>query len=825
MLKGSPLVPQPSSTTIQPQATCAPEAIRPGLLIEDSGSTGKDLNVGALKKFNTRHLRLLYFLSILHLLYLPVSFAEHTRYWRQSTYEEFLKGSSNGVAVRSDGRLELSPRFKLLSDADASYLWSVRTDAKGTLYAAGGAPAKVFRFDANGKPRTAFESNDLAAQAIAFDAKGTLYVGTSPDGKVYRVSASGEKAVFFDPKTKYIWDLAFGSDGTLYVATGDKGQVFAVAPDGKSELFYNSDEAHIRVLAFDPHGNLIVGTEPSGRVLRVTRVASKSANKKDKDAGVAEGFVLYETSKREVTSLAVAPDGDIYVAAIGEKQRTGQSGTTIITTTQGVTTITGGNPVGGTQQQNPTPFVPFPPLLSSSIYHIAADGAPEELWTSRDDVVYALALNSDGRLLAGTGNNGALLAIDGRGVFAQLAKAGSAQITGITRDGNGKIFLCTANPGKVFSVGPEYEPEGTYESRSFDAQLFSQWGRLEWWSPPPATPGKSAATSSEPRLEFFARSGNTEEPSKEWSRWFGPYSKVGTRVEAPAARFVQWKAVIHDGRPGDGIDWVSIAYLPRNVAPVIDGIAVQDPGVRVQSNVIPSGQPPNISLKMPPAANPSGGVVISQSTSQARFEQPPQGVSQKGYQSVLWTAHDENDDELRFAVYYRGENETQWKLLRDKLDQKFYSWDSTALPDGAYYLRIVASDAPSNPTAVARDAVRESERFVVDNTPPVIEHLQASVTVTPPKGNLVSLQTSLVKFTARDATSSIERAQYSVDGGDWILLAPVGNVSDTLEEHYEFALAAGLEPGEHSVAVRAYDRFENVGSAKATFSVPAAAKP
>ncbi len=759
-------------------------------------------------------------LSLLCLLYFPSSsFAEHTRNWRQSTYEDFLKGTSNGVAVRSDGRLELSPRFKLLSDADASYLWSVRVDPKGTLYAAGGSPAKVFRFDASGKPTTAFESTDLAAQTIAFDAKGSLYVGTSPDGKVYRVTSSGEKSVFFDPKTKYIWDLAFGSDGTLYVATGDKGQVFAVSPDGKSELFYNSDEAHIRVLGFDPHGNLIVGTEPSGRVLRVTRTASKNAGK-DKDAGAAEGFVLYETSKREITSLAVAPDGNIFVAAIGEKQRSAtQGGATIITNAQGVTTITGGGVIGGNQQQNITPFVPFPPLLSSSIYRISADGAPEELWTSRDDVVYALALNSDGRLLAGTGNNGALLAIDGRGVFAQLAKAGSAQITGITRSANGKIFLCTANPGKVFSVGPEYEPEGTYESRSFDAQLFSQWGRLEWWSPPPVPPAKTAASSNEPRLEFFVRSGNTEDPGKEWSRWFGPYSKP-TSAECPPSRFAQWKAVIHDGRPGDGIDWVSLAYLPRNVAPVIDGIAVQDPGVRVQSTtIVQSGQQPSANLKMPQTSNPTG-VVISQSASAARFEQPPQGFSQKGYQSVLWSAHDDNDDELRFAVYYRGENETQWKLLKDKLDQKFYSWDSTSLPDGAYYLRIVASDTPSNPPAAALDTARESERFVVDNTPPAIEGLQArtavaivgSTTVTP----------TFLKFTARDATSNIERAQYSVDGGDWTLVAPAGNVSDALEERYELTLNLGLAPGEHTVAVRAYDRFENVGSAKITFTVPAA---
>jgi WD40 repeat protein len=758
---------------------------------------------------------------LLCMLSLPAPLlAEHTRNWRQSTYEEFLKGTSVGVAVRSDGRLELSPKFTLLADAAASYLWSLRVDPKGALYAAGGSPAKVFRFDASGKPSTVFESSDLAAQAIAFDAKGTLYVATSPDGKVYRVSSAGEKSVFFDPKTKYIWDLAFGPDGTLYVATGDKGQIFAVTPDGKSELFYDSDEAHIRVVAFDSRGDLLAGTEPSGRVLRLTRVSNKAENKsarKDRDAAAAEGFVLYETAKREVTSLAVSPEGAIYVAAIGEKlPATGQAQTTIISTPQGTTTITGGGLVGGNPAQSQSPFVPFPPLLSSSIYRISPEGAPEELWTSREDVVYALALNSDGRLLAGTGNSGALLAIDGRGVFAQLAKAGSAQITAISRNSNGKIFLCTANPGKVFSVGPEYEPEGTYSSRSFDAQLFSQWGRLAWWSPPATTPTKSSGSSNEPRLEFFIRSGNTEDPAKEWSRWFGPYSKPGTSVECPPARFVQWKAVIHGGRPGDGIDWVSLAYLPRNVAPVIDAIVIQDPGVRAQgASTIQTGQQASVNLRMPPAASPSG-VLITQSSPTPRFEQPPQGFAQRGYQSVLWSAHDENDDELRYAVYYRGEKETEWKLLKDKLEQKFYSWDSTAMADGAYYLRIVATDAPSNPPANTLTAARESERFVVDNTPPTVEKLEANVATR--GGSPVSTSVT-IKFTARDATSSIERTQYSLDGGDWILVAPIGRISDAQEEHYEFNLSEP-SPGEHTIAIRAYDRFENVGSAKTTFTVP-----
>jgi outer membrane protein assembly factor BamB len=750
--------------------------------------------------------------------------AEHTRRWRQATYEEFLKGTAHGVAVRSDGRLELAPKFALLADADASYLWSLRLDPKGTLYAAGGSPAKVFRIDANGKPVTAFESSDLSAQAIAFDAKGALYVGTSPDGKVYRVSPAGEKTVFFDPKTKYVWDLVFGADGTLYVATGDKGQIFAVSPDGRSELYYSTDEAHIRVLVFDGRGNLIAGTEPSGRVLRISRAAAKLARKDDKTSAgpAAEGFVLYETSKREVTSLAVAPDGTIYAAAIGEKPRVGagQAPTMVITNAQGTTTITGAGAINATQGQGQLPFTPFPTLLSSSIYRISTDGAPEELWTSREDLVYALGFGQDGRVLAGTGNNGSLLVIDGRGVYAQLAKAGSAQITGIARSAAGKVYLCTANPGKVISVGPEYEAEGTYESRSFDAQLFSQWGRIEWWGPPAAGASKSATAPGEPRTEFFVRSGNTEDPGKEWSRWFGPYSKSGSSVEAPPARFIQWKAVIHDGRPGDGIDWVSLAYLPHNVAPVIDSIVLQDPGVRVQSPVtLSTGQQQSVSLKMPTAPSTSG-ILITQSASSAKFDTPPQGFAHKGYQSALWSARDENDDDLRFSVYYRGENETGWKLLKDNLDQKFYSWDTTTMPDGAYYLKVVGSDAPSNPPAAALKTERESERFEVDNTPPVIESLKAAA-----YGRMLDQGRGpndevFVQFTARDAASSIERAQYSVDGGEWILLAPAMGISDAPEEHYQIQLGR-LPVGEHTIAVRAYDKFENVGSAKTTITVTA----
>jgi hypothetical protein len=57
-----------------------------------------------------------------------------------------------------------------------------------------------------------------------------------------------------------------------------------------------------------------------------------------------------------------------------------------------------------------------------------------------------------------------------------------------------------------------------------------------------------------------------------------------------------------------------------------------------------------------------------------------------------------------------------------------------------------------------------------------------------------------------------------VDGSEWQLVAPKTGISDGKQESYELNLS-GLKTGEHTIAVRVYDRFENVGSAKAVVSI------
>jgi hypothetical protein len=193
-----------------------------------------------------------------------------------------------------------------------------------------------------------------------------------------------------------------------------------------------------------------------------------------------------------------------------------------------------------------------------------------------------------------------------------------------------------------------------------------------------------------------------------------------------------------------------------------------------------------------------------------KVDVPPQGFADRGYQSVLWSAHDDNDDDILFTIYYRGEGEKNWRLLKDKVTQKYYSWDTATMPDGAYNLKVVATDSPSNPAGEALSSERESERFEIANTPPRIENLHAEQ----------ASPTAKVTFDGISSSGAIAHAQYSLDGGDWQIAFPVGLLSDAPKESYQLELH-GLASGEHTIAVRITDQYENATTAKATFSVNA----
>jgi hypothetical protein len=134
------------------------------------------------------------------------------------------------------------------------------------------------------------------------------------------------------------------------------------------------------------------------------------------------------------------------------------------------------------------------------------------------------------------------------------------------------------------------------------------------------------------------------------------------------------------------------------------------------------------------------------------------------------------------------------------------------MPDGAYYLKVVVSDSPSNPASQALTGERSSDRFVVVNTPPRIESLRAATHSSEAVGATIS-------FDAISSSATIARAQYSLDAGDWQMVFPTGLLSDAPKESYEISIS-NVSPGEHTVAVQVFDRFENSTAAKVTFTAP-----
>ncbi len=627
----------------------------------------------------------------------------------------------------------------------------------------------------------------LGIQALAVDARDRVYAATSPDGKIYRITGNAKPEIFYDPKAKYIWALAFDPQGNLFVATGDPGEIHRVGPDGKGKVFFKSDETHVRSMALDANGNLIAGTDPGGLVLRISPQG--------------QGFVLYQLSKPEVTAVAVGRDGAVYAAAVGNRSSSpGASAPPPTAAPPATVTVT----VNAPGAPAPTaaaarPAAPLPASVGSpaglnggsEVYRIESNGNPMKIWSHAQDVVYAITFDAQGRPVLGAGNHGNAYRIDSPSSYTALLTMAATQITALQKGRDGQIYAATGNVGKVYEIGPGLEPEGTIESDVFDSSMFSLWGRISF-----------EARLNGGRIAIQTRSGNLDQPSNNWSPWSAPMTAPkGARIVSPAARFVQWKATLTADAAGHSpeLESVDLAYLAKNVEPRIEEIEITPPNYKFPAPVAPliSLSAPAPNLNLPPLGKhnpPAPAFSIESSTPSMTFA--------KGYLGARWLASDPNGDSLVYTVEIRGVKETEWKLLKDKVAEKYISWDSTAFPDGDYRLRITASDSPSNPPAEALRATMESDPFTIDNTPPAI----ANLTATRSGGKLE------VRWHAADALSDITKAEYSLDGGDWTVAAPVTKLSDS--PALDYALTLDAPPGEHTIAVRVFDEYDNAATDK-----------
>src|SRR5215212_3013011 len=703
--------------------------------------------------------------------------------WETSGRTELLKGDARGVSISDTGVLMLSPKLTEIFNTQQTYVWSSVVDNQGNVFLGTGHDGRIYLIPAAGSGALLYDAAELDVTALAIGRDGVLFAGTSPDGKVYRIAADGKSEVYFDPGDKYIWSLAIMSDGALAVGTGDTGKLYRVRAAGanpESSLLVSTNQTHVISLAVTAQGDLIAGTDSGGLVLRVSPDGKT--------------FALFDTQLREIHALAPAADGSIYALALSDAAATARSPSTPAVMSpqpsEGATpstsvTITAIDESGAPLQGQPGPTRSRNDVSNarSAVFRILPDGATDVVWSSTTVTAFSIApALQPGSVLIGTADKGRIYSVTNDGRDTLLLQSPEGQISSLLVR-NDQVYAASSNQGKLFRFGNDLVSDGTFESPVRDAKLTASWGRI-WWR------GTGV-------VEVQTRSGNGERPDATWSDWSAAYRNPdGNQISSPRARFIQWRATVRasnsTGAPSL-VEDVSVAYLPRNVAPEVLSISVLPIGIGLQQ-ILQVTVDPNVESS---GLDPSlfGPVV----------QVPPRRFYQRGARSFQWQAEDRNSDTLEYAIYYRALNEQTFRLLKDKLRDNFYTIDGATLADGRYIIRVIASDAPDNPPGQRLTGERLSEAVDIDNTPPVVKVV----------GQPQTRDSGRVVFAVDDATGKVKKADASLDSAAWIPVFPDDGIADNGHEVYTVDFGQ-LGPGEHTISLRTFDSSGNVGTLSVT---------
>jgi hypothetical protein len=704
--------------------------------------------------------------------------------WETSGRVELLKGDARGVSITDTGVLMLSPKLTEVFNTQQTYIWSSAVDNQGNVFLGTGHDGKTYKITAAGAGTLLYDAAELDVTALAIGPGGIVFAGTSPDGKVYRITADGKAEVYFDPGDKYIWSLAVMPDGSLAVGTGDSGKLYRVRAAGaspESSVLVSTNQTHVISLAVTPQGDLIAGTDSGGLVLRVSPEGKT--------------FALFDTQLREIHALAPAADGSIYALALSDAAASARAPSTPavapVQPTEGATpsttvTITAIDESGAPIQTQPGPTRSRSDVSNarSAVFRILPDGATDVVWSSPTVTAFSIAPGlQPGSVLIGTADKGRIYSVTNDGRDNLLLQSPEGQISSLFVRNN-QVFAASSNQGKLFRFGNELVNEGTFESPVRDAKLTASWGRI-WW--------RGGGT-----VEVQTRTGNGERPDATWSDWSAVYrNPEGNQISSPRARFIQWRATVRASGSQSAPSWVedvSVAYLPRNVAPEVLSISVLPIGVGLQQ-IVPVTVDPNVESS---GLDPSLFGLVAQV--------PPRRFYQRGARSFQWQAEDRNSDTLEYAIYYRALNEQTFRLLKDKLRDNFYTIDGATLADGRYVIKVIASDAPDNPPGQKLTGERLSEPVDIDNTPPVVK------TTGEPQ---IARDGVRVVFSVDDATGKVKKADASLDGGAWVPVFPEDGIADSGHEVYMVEFGQ-LGPGEHTISLRSFDSSGNAGTLSVT---------
>lgn len=687
--------------------------------------------------------------------------------WELRTREDYLRGKFEGISVSYDGMLALAPKEEKIGAPLEEFYLSVLPTAEGTTFLGTGHGGKIYRIGKDGKAELWFQAPEMDVTCLVQDRKGVLYASTSPNGRIYKITDKGKGEQFFDPAEKYVWDILFMDSGDIWAAVGESGGIYQVSPQGEGRMIFKAAENHILCLEKTARGDVVAGSGGNGLVYRITPDGRAS--------------VLFETPYEEVRGLAVDREGLIYAAASGTPTRTRKSEDASLPVRLDAEVSVTVSASGGDSRPAMAPAAGAKD--GGALFRVTGEGLAKRLWSSEDEMIYTLLWREDEKkVLFGTGGKGRVYSVDREERVALLLQQSSEQVYQLVPL-DSKVYVLSNNPCYFGLLLTEQRFSGEYTSPVLDARTLASWGRIVW----------NAAVPAGASVQLQSRSGNTNEPNAAWSEWSPLYGKTEEQTLSPKARFLQVRILFRTqtGKASPVFERLTVFYLQANVAPSISRLEFLRPN--------------EVFLKLPDQEDVILGVEKNLPEAAAKKDEmriglPARKAERKGFQTLVWDAADENGDTLRYSLAMKKEGESEWRVLEDDWIETLYTFDTLSFPDGAYFLKLKASDSPSNPLGLELGSERTSPSFVIDNSLPVVRSFTAVR-----NGGALN-----VSFQAEDAYSYIEEAKVLVRPGEWQVVFPADGIADSRNESFKFSLKlpAGAE---NQVTVRVRDSYGNVG--------------